>query len=311
MPNKVLDFNRFVMLFEGGAAIKSARRIREDEFPKTLESIKSILFPILNIDPTKSNDQYIIIGSIGKKKNPDDTSGDLDLGIDSSWFAREHNIGVKDVASFINEVLNTKKLSEKLGFDPEINYLKGLNIVSIGWPVEGDQSKGMVQLDLIPISSMEWAEFIYYSPNYKIDESKYKSAHRNWLLAAILSERRQVLDSDENGDVMDYDTPVLILSDGLFWHTKSYKGKLKARLKNAKKIEGSERFVTRNPHEFVKFALGREYDVNDVKTFEDLLRIIESDDFDLHDRLSAIIEKFKEYLTRANLEIPSEINQLS
>jgi hypothetical protein len=158
---------------------------------------------------------------------------------------------------------------------------------------------------------MEWAEFIYYSPNYKIDESKYKSAHRNWLLAAILSERRQILDSDENGDVMDYDTPVLILSDGLFWHTKSYKGKLKARLKNAKKIEGSERFVTRNPHEFVKFALGGEYDINDVKTFEDLLRIIESDDFDLHDRLPAIIEKFKEYLTRANLEIPSEINQLS
>lgn len=308
--DKALSFSGFVMLFEGGAAIKTSRRIREDEFPKTLESIKQILFPILSIDKDRLNDQYTIIGSIGKKKNPEDTSGDLDLGYDSSWFAREHNIPVKDVSAFIYATLKNE-LPALIGFEPEINYLKGLNIVSVGWPINGDANNGIVQLDLIPISSMEWAEFIYYSPDYKMDESKYKSAHRNWLLAAILAARKEVIDNDENGEVMDYNSPVLILSDGLFWHTKSYRGKLKSRLKNPKKIEGSERFVTRDPQEFIDFALGTGYKPSDVKTLEDLLNIIKSPNFELKDRLPEIKEKFIEYLTRANLEIPTEINQIS
>jgi hypothetical protein len=305
-----LNFSEFVRLNEGGAAIKTSRRIREDEFQGTLDHIKQTLFPILSIDPTKRNDQYIIIGSIGKKKNPEDTSGDLDLGYDSSWFARTHNINVREVSSFVYELLE-EKLQELLGFNPEINFLKGLNIVSVGWPIMGDVNKGIVQLDLIPISSMEWAEFIYYSPNYKIGESKYKSAHRNWLLAAILAARREIIDNDESGEIMDYNSPVLILSDGLYWHTKSYRGKLKARLKNPKKIEGSERFVTRDPQEFIDFALGPGYSLNDVKTLESLLGIIESPDFELSDKLPGIRDKFIEYLTRANLEIPSEINRIS
>ena len=308
--SRILNFSGFAILLEGGAAIKTSRRIREDEFPKTLDNIKQVLFPMLSIDPTKANEQYIIIGSIGKKKNPEDTSGDLDLGYDSSWFAREHNITVKDVSAFTYSLLS-EKLADALGFQPEIAFLKGLNIVSIGWPVEGDVTKGIVQLDLIPISSMEWAEFIYYSPNYKIGESKYKSAHRNWLLAAILAARREVIDNDENGEIMDYNSPVLILSDGLFWHTKSYRGKLKSRLKNPKKIEGSERFVTRDPQEFIDFALGKGYTPNDVKTLEALLNIIKSPDFELSQNLQEIKDKFIEYLTRANLEIPTEINQIS
>jgi len=309
MSNRVLDFSGFNKLFEGGAAIKTARRIREDEFPKTLESIKQILFPLLSIDPTKINDEYIIIGSIGKKKNPDDTSGDLDLGYDSSWFAREHGITVKEVSSFTYNII-TEKLGDALGYQPEINFMKGLNIVSVGWPIEGDVNKGIVQLDLIPISSMEWAEFIYYSPNYKIGESKYKSAHRNWLLSAILSARKEVLDTDEAGEIMDYNSPVLILSDGLFWHTKSYRGARIPRLKHSKKVEGSERFVTRDPQEFVDFALGPGYTVNDVKTFEDVLKIIEDPKFDLHDKLPEIKQRFLEYLERVGLEIPTEINRI-
>jgi hypothetical protein len=306
---KALRFSEFVQLNEGGAAIKSSRRIREDEFSGTLDNIKQNLFPILSIDPVKQNDQYIIIGSIGKKKNPDDTSGDLDLGYDSSWFSRTHNIPVKESSSFVYNLLS-KKLPEVLGFNPEINFMKGLNIVSVGWPIKGDVNNGIVQLDLIPISSMDWAEFIYYSPNYKIGESKYKSAHRNWLLAAILASRKEIIGNDDNGEIMDYNSPVLILSDGLFWHTKSYRGKLKDRLKNPKKVEGSERFITRDPQEFIDFALGTGYSLNDVKTFESLLNIINSPDFELKEKLPEIKSKFIEYLTRANLEIPAEINQI-
>jgi len=309
MPDNLMDFVKFSRIFEGGAAIKTSRSIREDEFPKTLDSIKSILFPILGIDPTKEGSQYLVIGSIGKKKNPEDTSGDLDIGYDSSWFSREHGVTPKESSSEIYKLISSE-LPEKLGFDPEINYMKGLNIVSLGWPIEGDFNKGIVQLDLIPVSSMDWAKFIYYSPNYKIAESKYKSAHRNWLLAAILASRRMILKVDPSGQILDYDSPVLMLSDGLFWHTKSYAGKIKDRLKNPKKIEGSERFVTRDPQEFIDFTLGPGYNPEEVKTFEQVFSIITDPEFELHGNLGEIKDKFVEYLKRTGLEIPSEINTI-
>lgn len=304
-----MDFPGFSRLFEGGAAIKSSRSIREDEFPKTLESIEAILFPILGINPTKEGSQYLVIGSIGKKKNPEDTSGDLDIGYDSSWFSREHGVTVKECSSEVYKLVS-QDLSEKLGFNPEINHMKGLGIVSLGWPIQGDFRKGIVQLDLIPVSNMEWAKFIYYSPNYKIAESKYKSAHRNWLLTAILASRRKIIKVDPEGQVLDYDSPVLMLSDGLFWHTKSYAGKIKNRLKNPKKIEGSERFVTRNPQEFIDFTLGPGYTPEEVKTFEQVFYIINDPSFELYGNLGEIKDKFKEYLERTGLEIPSEINKI-
>ena len=306
MHNKTLSFDNFVMLLEGGAAIKISRRVREDEFAGTLNSIQNILLPMIGINPDIKSDEYIVIGSIGKKKNPEDTSGDLDIGLDSTLF----NVPLKEVSTYIYSILESSdELEGKLGFKPEINHLKGLNIVSIGWPINGDQNNGIVQLDLIPVADIDWAKFIYYSPDYKVSESKYKSAHRNWLLAAILAVRKRVLDVDDSGEVMDYDSPVLILSDGLYWHTKSYRGKLKPRLKNASKVSGSERFVTRDPQEFIDFALGKGYSINDVKTFEKLYQIIGSPNFELYDKLNEIEEKFLEYITRANLERPSEIKQ--
>ena len=309
MGPRVFNFSQFSKVFEGGAAIKTARRIREDEFPETLNHIKEVLFPLLGIDPNKQGEEYLIIGSIGKKKEPSDTSGDLDLGYDAPWFARTHGVGQKETSAKINELLR-EELPAVLGFDPEINYMKGLNIVSIGWPIGGDASRGIVQLDLIPLSSMDWAEFIYYSPNYKIGESKYKSAHRNWLLSAVLSARKEVLDRSDSGEVMDYDSPVLILSDGLYWHKKSYKGTRIPRLKHSKKIEGSERFVTRDPQEFINFSLGPGYTINDVKTFEELFKIISNPRFDLYDKLPEIKERFLEYMERTGLEVPTEINTI-
>lgn len=309
MSNNILNFSNFRVLFEGGAAIKTSRRIREDEFPETLLSIKEKLFPLLGIDQSRINDQYVIIGSIGKKENPEDTSGDLDIGYDAKWYSDNNSITNKECSGFIYDKIKND-LSDILGFQPEINYLKGLNIVSIGWPIAGDINNGIVQLDLIPLSDMKWADFIYYSPNYKIDESKYKSAHRNWLLAAILSSRKEIIEIDDLGDVLDYNTPVLILSDGLYWHTKSYRGKIKDRLKNPKKIEGSERFVTNDPQEFINFALGPGYNMDDVKTFEQLFSVIMSPDFELSDKLPEIKERFLEFLQRVGLEIPTEINRI-
>ena len=97
----VYTFSQFLSINEGGAAIKSSRSIREDEYPATLDSIKSVLLPILGIDED-SND-YLVIGSIGKKPNPDDVSGDLDFGFE--WDKTAKMMGV----SSKKEVLSTPR----------------------------------------------------------------------------------------------------------------------------------------------------------------------------------------------------------
>ena len=309
MENEYLDFNSFLKIFEGGAAIKTSRPIREDEFSETFESIKEILFPLMGLDPNKIGSQYIVIGSIGKKKNPSDLSGDLDLGYDGDSFAKYQGVSYKECSKRIYGIL-TLNLSEKLGFDVEINFLRGLNIVSVGWPIKGNPEVGIVQLDLIPLSSIEWAKFIYYSPDYRFGESKYKSAHRNWLFSAILSAQRNVLEVDDEGEVLDYETPVIILSDGLFLNKKSFRGKLKGRLKNPKKMEGGEKFITNNPQKFLDYTLGKGYTPDQVKTFESVLKIITSPSFPMRDKLPIIKQRYLEYMERTGLPVPQEINYL-
>ena len=308
MENEYLRFGEFLKLFEGGAAIKTARKIREDEFPQTLESIQNDLLPLLGIDSQKLGEEYIVIGSIGKKKNPSDESGDLDLGFDGNTFSKKNGVTYKDCSKKVYEILTTD-LKTVLGFEPEINFLRGLNIVSIGWPIKGNPELGIVQLDLIPLSSMEWAKFIYYSPDYRFGESKYKSAHRNWLLSSILSAKRNILASDEEGEVLDYEAPVIILSDGLYLNAKTFRGK-KGRIKTPKKIEGEQKFITNDPQEFIDYTLGKGYNQDQIKTFESLLKIITSPNFPDRDKLPIIKERFLEYMERTGLPVPPEINYL-
>lgn len=296
-------------LNEGGSAIRSARSIKQSEFAGTLEHIKDTLFPLLSIDPSPDSEEFLSIGSLGKKRDDSQTSGDLDLGYDCQAFAKKHRIPIEACSSKVYETL-IEKIPKVLGFLPEIRHLAGFKIVSLAWPINGDASNGLVQVDLIPLTNMDWSKFIYYSPDYRIGESKYKSAHRNWLFSAILSARKNILETDPSGEILDFDSPVLKLSDGLFWHKKSYRGVMKPRLKNPQKISGSERFITNNPQEFIDFTLGPGYTLDDVKTFEDVFSIITGPDFDLKEKLPEIKERYIDYLNRVKLPIPTELNQI-
>jgi hypothetical protein len=303
----IYSYSQFVSLNEGGAAIKTSRSIREDEFMATLDSIKEVLLPLLG---TEKDEEYLVIGSIGKKPNPEDVSGDLDLGFEWEVSAKKYGVSnKKDLLLSLNEVLK-EELPSKLGFEPEMNLMIGLNILSIGWPIKGDPKFGVVQLDLIPLSDLDWAKFAYYSPDYRKGESKYKSAHRNWLFQAILSAMKDVISKDENGDPLDIDTYVFDFSDGLFKTRKTFQGK-KGRLKNPVKVDGSPRqLVTNVPQEFLNFAMGPGFSPDEVKTFEDLLTAIKSPKFKNPQHREEIKEEFKRYLERTPLVMPAEIETL-
>jgi hypothetical protein len=304
MISKILPYSKFQELFEGGAAIKQSRRIMESEVPETLKSIENLLLPLLG--DGQMGEEYIIIGSIGKKQNPTDTSGDIDLGIDKGYISRKFRISEDQVLEFIFKRLGDE-LPGVLGFTPEMKLMKGINVISIGWPIAGKNfNSDTVQLDLIPILNMDWASFIFYSPDYRLRESKYKSAHRNWLFQAILSSLKEVESFDDNGDPETYYSYVLRLSDGIYKNKKTFKGATK-RLKNPQTVAGHSQFITDSPREFLDLLFGGGVSPDDVKTFEQVWNLVKSPNFIHKDRFESIKEDLIRYLTNGNYEIPTEL----
>jgi hypothetical protein len=299
----IQSFSSFSKLFEGGAAIKSSRPIKELEVEKTIQHMREVLFPL--IGDGEFDKDYLLIGSIGKKKSPSDTSGDIDLGIAQEFLAQKFGISADQSLQFLYDKLSSE-LPAILGYEPDMKLMKGINVLSIAWPIEGDTENGTVQLDLIPISNMDWAKFIFYSPDYRKNESKYKSAHRNWLFQAILSALKNVTKRDENGDIVDFDTYALRLNDGIYKNKKTFQGATK-RLKRPDTVKGQSVFVTRDPQELLDLMFGGGVKPDNVKTFEDVWNIVTSPNFKYSDRVEEIRQDLIRYLNNAGYVIPTEV----
>lgn len=299
----IQSFSSFFKLFEGGAAIKSSRPIKESEVEKTIQHMREVLFPL--IGDGEFDKDYLLIGSIGKKKSPSDTSGDIDLGIAQEFLAQKFGISADQSLQFLYDKLSSE-LPAILGYEPDMKLMKGINVLSIAWPIQGDTENGTVQLDLIPISNMDWAKFIFYSPDYRKNESKYKSAHRNWLFQAILSALKNVTKRDENGDIVDFDTYALRLNDGIYKNKKTFQGATK-RLKRPDTVKGQSVFVTRDPRELLDLMFGGGVKPDNVKTFEDVWNIVTSPNFKYSDRVEEIRQDLIRYLNNAGYVIPTEV----
>jgi hypothetical protein len=299
----IQSFSSFSKLFEGGAAIKSSRPIKESEVEKTIQHMREVLFPL--IGDGEFDKDYLLIGSIGKKKSPSDTSGDIDLGIAQEFLAQKFGISADQSLQFLYDKLSSE-LPAILGYEPDMKLMKGINVLSIAWPIEGDTENGTVQLDLIPISNMDWAKFIFYSPDYRKNESKYKSAHRNWLFQAILSALKNVTKRDENGDIVDFDTYALRLNDGIYKNKKTFQGATK-RLKRPNTVKGQSVFVTRDPQELLDLMFGGGVKPDNVKTFEEVWNIVTSPNFKYSDRVEEIRQDLIRYLNNAGYVIPTEV----
>jgi hypothetical protein len=68
--------------------------------------------------------------------------------------------------------------------------------------------------------------------------------------------------------------------------------------------------VTNSPQEFLNFAMGPGFSPDEVKTFEDLLKAIQSPKFRDKQNRAEIREEFKRYLERTPLVMPAEIETL-
>ena len=126
------------------------------------------------------------------------------------------------------------------------------------------------------VDDLEWAEFIYASPNFIEDESRYKAALRNHLLSIMISEI-PVDEQPQYNDAGEIETRWKYSLDFAFGVTKQlldYRGK-NGLLKNPKKLKEFEQIITKNKKAFIDL-LFEKGDDSDFKSLETVWKALHS-----------------------------------
>ena len=271
----------------GGRAVPGVIALAQCHAQATLLDLETLIIRGLNLRWQSIR----CLGSAGRRKNPQDTSGDIDLAI------HIESIG-KDRDSALDRL-------EKFAKDGHYVYqrMDGIGIVSIAFPISGQPGK-FVQADLMAVESLKWVSWAMYSPDYRKDESIYKGGHRNWLIAAICNEVKQDVKL-KDGKEVGWTSMVFVWHDCAKWVTKSIVGIRSEFLKHPKKV--SEEMYTRNPDVFVNFLFGEKYVPSDLLTYEDVRDALDDERFSGSKR--RILDNFIKFVVKADLPVPDDAKQ--
>jgi hypothetical protein len=297
---KVLRFTEFLnesKLNEGGNAITDARPVEYSELKGTYDFVVKKIFPLIGLDGVEDASP---IGSFMKK--PDDaTSGDVDIAIYADKVAGQNGITLSEVLGFIDETLR------KAGYDTKV--VKGFNQVSFGSPINGDYKNGVAQIDLMLSSNLDWSKFMYHSPNFRENESKYKGVYRNILLMSIISEfKKEATKLTDTGEIEEYKQYVLRLEGGIYEVGKTLMGK-KGLVKTPTILRDQEKFVTNTPDSVTEIAFGPDVKPADIMTFEDIWNKFTDKNFVHKAMFDKILQRFKIYILSNKLPVPTEVEQ--
>ena len=177
-------------ILEGGNVFKNQKgqaltqRINQTDVKSTLAWLEEML-PGLDL-------QNNTLGSTGIK----DTSGDLDIAVDSSLVTKEQ----------IEHRLKQWAVSH--GFKPEDYVKKSGSAVHFKTPINGNPANGYVQSDFMFLSDVPWSKFVLGAMPA---DSKYKGRERNVLMNSIAKSLGFKL--NQNAGIADRATNQLISND--------------------------------------------------------------------------------------------------
>lgn len=286
-------FEQFIS--ESGNAIAQSRPFEQEEVQGTLNWVEKNIFPLLGIDGF--GEDAAVIGSAGKKMSGQ-TSGDIDIAVSADKIAGHLDTSLTKVLFTINDLLKSKGIDTSMAV--------GFNQVSIAAPINGDVKNGVGQVDLMLSRDINWSRFMYHSPDFTKDESKYKGAYRNILLmAAIGKSFVEIVDQTEQGDVKEYEAYVVRLNQGIVKVRKSFVGK-KGLLKNAALLKEFDREITNAPEEVVNLLFNGGT-VKDIMTYESLRDLINSGMFKFPHKRNEIFKEFEVKLGMSGLPLPEDM----
>ena len=188
------------------------------------------------------------------------------------------------------------------------NYSKGLRVISVQWKVPNSDKYG--QVDIMPTTSLDFSKWMYYSPDFRVAESKYKGLYRNQLIIAILKYIKRDIIKMRGDEIEEYERYSLRLYSGLATTRRSLLGKNGKLVKTETALKDFERHVSNVPDEIVRITFGNDnLTSSQVLTFEDAYKILMSDNFKYKDKREEIIKAFIKALKSSKFPIPSEVEK--
>lgn len=266
------------LIFEGGHSVDGVEPIRGDLAKKVADEIIEKIKNEFNIE-------CAALGSTGKK-GKNQTSGDIDIAVQMQW---------EDKDKLIDFV---KKEFPDSPFGNIVNYL---NVFNIGYKYNEDGKDKLVQVDFMFVDDVEWAQFVYFSPNFLKNESQFKGSWRSTLLRGIcactpaekVNKKYKTEYFDDGKTVKSFWKFTFSQADGLFADHKTYEGNKKP-LKNPKTIKDDREYISKNIEEILHMCLGKDATRDDCNSYETLLNFISSDRYEF--RSVEQLQKIKEWL---------------
>lgn len=277
-----------------GRAVPGVSPINREDIPDTIEFVSQLTdIPVEDLHP---------LGSACKVP----VSGDLDLGVCNLVY------NANETHAYLVSVLGEERCT----------YNKGTGVRSYPIEIGGNPGKGLVQVDLIYASNIEWVKFAYFSDPAN---SKYTGAVRTMLLMGVAATINQpeidYFKYDNKGRLLVRAGWTFDLNDGLrriFQYRKkkkSGKGYL-ASLTTVSQPEFEKLFPTLHlrhqpmvdwPELALDMMFGEPGIIRPehVETAEQVLDLI----YELFDeeRQQAIFEKAATRVTKGKFQLPPEI----
>jgi hypothetical protein len=296
----MISFKQF--LIEGGHATEKygTTRAKQADVAEALKFVSSKLgIPEQDLKSSLLGSTELTL--LGKR----DSSGDVDIAIEL------------DGDNYIS--INKKMLA---AVDNKGYWNQGAKIGSYAVPVNDKK----IQVDLMFVSSKEWAKFIYHSAEGR--GSKYPGAVRNIILFTALTFVQELgkdfVERDKDGNIIARASRSIKLDTGMqriFKRAKinSKTGKINKTLEKVspeelaqhlkqlgKNIEFAKNADVINvPDKVASFIFGSSVKAKDIMTAEDVIKHIK---LNMH-KPEKVLVKVKSELERNNLPIPIELQQ--
>lgn len=249
----------------GGNAIKNSVPVQARNARKIALNISESLQNYFNV-PTA------ILGSV-MKKTDDMYCGDIDIAIQLPWT----DDNVKKVKQYGLEHLPVN----------EVVVSQGLKLVSYGYL---DNNTNLVhQVDIMFTENIKYSEFMYYSPDYTKNESRFKGLYRTNLLIICAGNipldtnqypnayyNNEDFDGKYTGELKEFYKYTLTYDNGLELRKKSTLGKTRM-CKKAYTI--SKEKITDNIMQILTMIFGDNIDYNVSTSYENIIKTLYSTNY--------------------------------
>jgi len=275
---EVMRFKEFIKqpLLEGGNAIKSVSKITQSEVRVSIPDLLKKIQKVLDLPSGKVK----LIGSAGKKPNPSDLSGDLDIAVEC------------------DPSLVEAHLKE---FSDNNRVMKNIGVFSFAY----DIGNKLVQVDLMPVKDIKFAEWSFQANEEDLNQG-LKGAQRNELFFAIAKHMPQeILRKDKHDEPLEVKRYFYDLARGLMTGTRSRvntKGKVG---KNFATVD--KKVISTDPENICKLMFGKDITPKQCSTFDGALKAINSDSFPFIDKREDILKLTLKGIKNKNLKVPKSL----